>query len=177
MTLPKVQPLPDSLAAAQRGDRQATEALVRQLLPFVRVTLARYAGHGPDLDDLTQEVLVKVVRALPTFRGDAALTTWVHRIAVRHVYRAGRKKGDVVHLDFDIEVASRAAADLDLSRLLDTIDTLPPHLRLVFVLRHVEGYGAREIAEMLDQPQGTVATRIRSARLALQRLLTAWGSP
>ena len=162
------------LEGARRGDPAATEALVRELLPFVRSTVHRYAGPIPEVDDWTQEVLVTVLRHLASFRGDARLTTWVHRIAVRHVIRQGTARGEVVHLDFDLPAEATAARDLALSRLLDAIDDLPPALRTVFVLRYIEGHTAREIGEMLDHPRGTVATRLRSARLALQRTLRAW---
>lgn len=150
------------------------EALLRDLLPRIRRTVARYAGTGPDYDDLVQEVLVNVARGLPAFRGEASIDTWVHAIAVRAVCRR-RPTGDLLSFE-DRDAPSTADPDawIGLGRLSSAVDELPPARRAVFVLHDVEGYTRDEIAALLDIPDGTVADRLRRAREQLQRLLRAW---
>ena len=169
------QPAPAArLDAARAGDRAATEALLRELLPRIRRTVARYAGTGPEFDDIVQEVLMSVVRGLPAFRGDAALETWAHAICVRAACRR-RATGDL--LSFEERDAASAEDPSDwvgLGRLSAAVDELPPARRAVFVLHDVEGYTRDEIAALLELPGGTVADRLRRAREQLQRLLRAW---
>ena len=169
------QPAPAArLDAARAGDRAATEALLRELLPRIRRTVARYAGTGPEFDDIVQEVLMSVVRGLPAFRGDAALETWVHAICVRAACRR-RATGDLLSFeDRDAASAEDPSDWVGLGRLSAAVDELPPARRAVFVLHDVEGYTRDEIATLLELPGGTVADRLRRAREQLQRLLRAW---
>lgn len=94
-------------AAAGSGDARALEELLRALAdPIYRLCL-RMTANAADAEDATQEVLVKVTTRLGSFRGEAALTTWAHRIAVNHLLDRRKSAVEVIGLDFD-----KFAADL-----------------------------------------------------------------
>jgi RNA polymerase sigma factor (sigma-70 family) len=83
--VPAVDPSPRLVAAAVNGDRCALEDVLRAVVDDVRRLAQRMLWHPQDAEDATQEILVKVATRLNTFRGDARVTTWVHRIAVNHL--------------------------------------------------------------------------------------------
>lgn len=163
------------LEAARAGDPQARAALLRHLLPRIRATLARYVGTGPDLDDLTQEALVDVLRGLPGYRGEAPIEAWVTRIAQRRAWSRRRPAAEVLPFDGERHgvVAGwegRGAAD----DLVAAVEALPPPRRTVLMMHDVEGYSAREVGEILGVPLGTVSDRLREARHQLRRALRWW---
>lgn len=149
--------------------------MLRALLPGIRRRLARYVGTGPELDDCTQDVLLSVARGLPAFRGEASIDTWVYRICVRRASasRTARMK-QPLSLDREPAVSGGAEGLHTLRRLAEAVDQLPASRRVVFVLHDVEGHTSQELASLLDLPRGTVADRLRRARLELRRILRAW---
>jgi RNA polymerase sigma-70 factor (ECF subfamily) len=76
-------PLDQALSRARRGDRDAFEAIYHHAVGRVYALARRLEGHDGEAEDLTQEVFLRVWRARPSFRGDSALNTWIHGIAVR----------------------------------------------------------------------------------------------
>ncbi len=87
-------PTPEELARrATRGDRAAQEALVRAIQPPVRRLALRMLAEPSEAEDATQEILIKVLRGLRSFRGDSRLTTWVHTVAANHL-RTLRTRGN-----------------------------------------------------------------------------------
>lgn len=95
------------VAAARSGDARALEALLRALVdPLYRLCL-RMSASAADAEDATQEVLLKVTAGLGRFRGEAAVTTWAHRIALNHLLDRRKSSVEALGLDFD-----RFAADL-----------------------------------------------------------------
>lgn len=166
--------LDESIARAKRGDRDAFEAVYRHAAGRVYALALRLEGHHGDAEDLTQEVFLKVWNALPSFRGDAALGTWIHGIAVRTAIDRYRRDGRFAKLtdasDFQTMTARPAARDLDLEA---AIRALPPGMRRFFVLQVVEGYAQHEVAEMAGVAVGTVKSQVFEAR---RRLRAAMGS-
>jgi RNA polymerase sigma-70 factor, ECF subfamily len=168
-------PTPQSVAvldAARSGDRAAVGALLASELPRIRRTVARYVG-GTDVDDVAQEVLIEVYRGLANFRGDSALSTWIHTICVRRAYAHRRKRRwllPLTALRFMADRSDRRAdAHMELSGLWKELERLPPDRRTVFVLHDLEGHTGPEIANLLDIPVTTVHTRLRAARLEIRR--------
>ena len=82
----------DALAAAG-GDRDAFERLYRSQLPRVYSLVARMLGDQREAEEVVQDVFVRAWRKLPTFRGDAALSTWLHRLAVNVVLSRRKSEG------------------------------------------------------------------------------------
>jgi RNA polymerase sigma factor (sigma-70 family) len=107
------------VGSAQDGDRRALEALITGTYERVYRLALRMTARPPDAEDATQEILIKVITRLSTFRGEAAFTTWVHRIAVNHLL--DRAKSCVEQMDLTFE---SYAADL-LDGLAATPTTAP----------------------------------------------------
>src|SRR6185295_1435674 len=144
--------------------------------------------RAEDAEDLTQETFVRMFRALarydPTRPFGAWLFTIASRLCIDHIRRSRmkmvsmswREPGSEEERTMEIEdqgllpdeLASHAEEE---QRVQTLIDTLPPHYRIVVVLRHQQNLSYEEIAEMLELPLGTVKARIHRARALLKRHL------
>ena len=163
--------------AAASDDESAFEALYRTHAKRIYSLAYRFAGNAAEAEELLQEIFLQAYRKLGGFRGEAALGTWLHRLAVNrcldHV-RSRAARQDAVTVPLNAEAPPPARADsgpithLDLER---AIAQLPDGCRLAFVLHDVEGYGHREIAERLGIATGTSKSQVHKARLRLRRLL------
>jgi RNA polymerase sigma-70 factor (ECF subfamily) len=155
--------------------------LVELHLPQVWATVWRVLRHREDTEDVVQDVFVTAHRAIAGFRGDAKLSTWLHRIAVtralNHVERAEeklRRASDPI--DPEAPGGPRAignplgaleAKEL-LRRLADCLAKLPAAWRAVLALRDAEDNSYDQIAEILQVELGTVRSRLARARVALK---------
>ena len=110
--MPVVEISPSVVAAAVGGDQRALEQLLRAVAVDVRRLAQRMLWHPQDAEDATQEILVKVATRLSTFRGDARVTTWVHRIAVNHLLTMRRGRAEDPGLTFT-DFGDDLARDLD----------------------------------------------------------------
>lgn len=99
--------LADLAASARTGDAEALDGLVRGIQDDVYRLALRMTAHPADAEDATQEVLVKIVTRLDSFRGEASVRTWVYRIAVNHILDRRKSRVEALALDFD-----RFGADL-----------------------------------------------------------------
>lgn len=166
------------IAAAAQGDMRAFRTLYDLHLSYVTRCVARLLGQAPDLEDVVQEAFIAIYRALPSFRGDCAFTTWLYRVA-RNVAIDHLRKRRVSTVELDAWRPLRADADQwahlearDLCRALyAALDTLSIEHREVFVLHEVEGMKLREIAELTNESVNTVAARVRRTREKLQSVL------
>lgn len=134
-------------------------------------------------EDIAQETLVKAWLALPTFRADASMRSWVLRIAHNTAISTVRRRRAVVMdpMDFpeeptlpDRSVESKVQSDVVMSEFIDALDLLDDLSRSIVVLREVEGMPYDEIAEVLDVPMPTVKTRLLRARRKLGSALREW---
>src|SRR5574337_43308 len=99
------------VARARGGDRRALDQLVREMNDLVFRLAARMLGDAHDAEDATQEILIKLVTAPDSFRGDSALRTWVYRVAANHLLSArGRRAKNLVE-SFE-ELSARLDAGL-----------------------------------------------------------------
>lgn len=166
--------LDESIARAKRGDRDAFEVVYRHAVGRVYALALRLEGNRDAADDLTQDVFIKVWQALPSFRGDAALSTWIHGIVVRTAIDRYRRVGKLAGLtdasDFQGMAAPSTMTNLDLDA---AILALPAGMRRCFVLHIVEGYPQQEVADMAGIALGTVKSQVFEAR---KRLRAALGS-
>jgi RNA polymerase sigma-70 factor, ECF subfamily len=141
----------------------------------------RMTGNTAEAEDLTQDVFLQLHRKLQSFRGDAAFTTWLHRLTVNHVlmhFRKRRVRSEVTTEDGEmpdqIDPDSDnplAAPHVDRIALTTAIDKLPPGYRKVFILHDVEGFEHEEIATILRCSSGTSKSQLHKARLKLRKLL------
>lgn len=171
---------PELVARARAGDTDALEALTTRVYPRVRRWCLVHTGDPVDADDLTQDVLVQILRKLPGFRGDSRFTTWLYTVA-RHAavdaHRArARRRRAVDHPDADHGV--RPSPPLDpLARLERTraeallrglADALPERQRQVFELAEFQGRPTAEIAAILGIEPVSVRAHLFKARKALR---------
>jgi RNA polymerase sigma-70 factor (ECF subfamily) len=177
------------LEAWRRDEGSAREASFRELVAHFERPLLRLATHltGSPVDapDVVQEVLLALHRALPSFRGEARLSTFVYRIALRAAaqHRARRPCGlgaadeDEVWrqlVDPGVLPDRRAAAREEIRRMLAAMSRLSLEHRSVLSLSAIEGLGPARIAEVLGLPEGTVWSRLHLAR---RKLLEALREP
>ena len=144
--------------------------------PALARVVASYAPPGADREDLAQEVAMALVRALPAFRGEASLKTYVlriaHNVCLRQVMRDRRWKVDPIAeiADSAPSAERRAIRREEETRLLDAIRKLPVGLRQVLTLA-LEELPQREIAEVLGITENAVAIRMHRARRLLKARL------
>lgn len=135
---------------------------------------SRIAGPE-DADEVAQEAFVRILRGMPKFRGDAALGTWIYRLAVNaaltHVSRRPKRaEGDEVLENLPASTAN--ARDPGLSaRLERALQALPAGYRAVLVLHDVEGLSHEECAEIVGCRVGTSKSQLHKARARMRELL------
>jgi RNA polymerase sigma-70 factor, ECF subfamily len=169
------------IRAAMEGRRDAAESLLAQLLPRVR-TLVRCSVQGDsEVDDITQEALVAILRGLPTYRGEGAFVSWADRVVVRVTFAASRRAraercqvGSEEAEELAEELAEETSPeDCLLRRQLEKrLEQLSGEQRRALLLHHVMGMSVPEMAEVLKVPFETVRTRLRMGRAHLRELLS-----
>ena len=173
------------LARARQGDREAFDGLVRLHLPRVWAVVWRMLRQREDTEDVVQEVFLAAFQGLPAYRGEARLSTWLHRIAVsraiNHLQRAEERASRArVQLDDVLDslpvaagpggspLQALQAGELQ-RRLADCLGRLPAPFRAILALRDVEEAPYEGIAATLGIALGTVRSRLARARLALRQ--------
>lgn len=161
------------LEQARSGDVRAFEHLYRSLSPRVYGLCLRLARNTAEAQDCTQETFVIAWQRLGEFRGESALGTWLHRIALNEVL--GRRRRQVTEARHLVAVgaeSNRTHSDpATLEDLERAIAKLPERARDVFVLRAIYGYTHEEIGGLLDVTVGTSKTHYFRARQLLAALL------
>ncbi len=169
------------IARAASGDRAAARALYDRHASRVYRLAYRMCGDQDLAADLTQDVFVRVFGQLGQFRGDAAFSTWMHRVAINTCLNALRKVKRFRTREVALEQADErpgAASDRDpvLHAALSTaIDALPEPLRVALVMHTIEGYTHGEIADALGIAEGTSKSRVFDARARLRETLATHG--
>lgn len=181
----------------RNGDRDAYRELVDRHAPMVFALVRRYCADPAEAEDLAQEVFVRAYEGLDDFRGDAAFSSWLYRIAVNRCRDwAKSPRRDDRSLDELAEPGtssgrrsadSAEAAEVGLStppepeetlereerarRLRRAIGELTPDYAVPFLLKYEEELSYREIAERLDVTEGALKVRVHRARARLRELL------
>lgn len=158
---------------ARRGDPRAERAIYDGHVDRVFGLAYRMTGDQDLAEDLTQETFVRAFGSLDRFRGDAALSTWLHAIAMRTVIsglRKVRRLRDHEQTTDELPVAAaRPAAETELQLVIEAaLDAMPEELRTVFLLHDLEGFKHREIGEGLEISPGTSKSRLHRARAWLR---------
>jgi RNA polymerase sigma-70 factor, ECF subfamily len=166
------------------GDQAAWETIVRQNWRKVFNVAYKFVGKHDEAEDLTQDIFLKIFKALSTFDRRANFQTWIisisRNLCIDH-YRSVRKERQTIARDVDtgdlqpasLERTPYAVAEhQDLRALLrQALETLPVTLRTAVVLRDLQELSYQEIADKLGLPEGTVKSRINRGRLELGRQL------
>lgn len=180
------------LDRARQGDREAFGRLVRRHQRRVYATALHILGNHGDADDVAQEAFVRAYRGLSSFDGRADFFTWLYRITINTALNALRsdKRGAALHQRGHAEAAhvggrpealgqgaqtpaQKAHQVSEVTRVLEAVATLTPPLRVTLVLATVEEMPHKQIAELLEIPEGTVAWRVNEARRLLKLKLAA----
>jgi RNA polymerase sigma-70 factor, ECF subfamily len=169
----------------RKGDLGAFEEVYRAHSGRLYSVACRMLGNPADAEDLLQEIFLAAHRKLDSYRGEAALGTWLYRLATNlcldHLRsRAARTNQVTGALDDEIglqDTASRGLAErtvtkMDIERALQA---LPEGCRAAFVLHDVEGLEHREVADVLGIAEGTSKSQVHKARLRLRTLLGGRG--
>jgi RNA polymerase sigma-70 factor (ECF subfamily) len=176
---------------AADGDADAFERIMRRHNRLLFRTARSVLKDDAEAEDALQEAYLRAWRALPGFRADAQLSTWLVRIVLNEALGRLRRRGaQVIPLDADTEIADveltgaavdesadrqpeRQAMRAELRRLMEArIDRLPEAFRTVFMLRAVEELSVEEVATALGVPEATVRTRFFRARSLLREGLS-----
>src|SRR5690554_1048678 len=140
----------DLIEQAEQGSADAIDALYRRHASRVYSVVRRLTGDDAQAEDAAQETWLRVMRSLPTFRGQAMFSTWLHRIAVNCALygRRKRERNRLRELQLQETLPAPTGAEstpLLRVRLEQAIDQLPEGMRRVLVLHDVEGYTHEEI--------------------------------
>jgi RNA polymerase sigma-70 factor, ECF subfamily len=173
-------PLGDAelLAAHVNGDPDAFSELVNRHRDRLWAVALRTLGQPEDAADALQDALLSAYRGAAGFRGNSAVTTWLHRIVVNACLDLARRRSvrptEPLH---DDRASDRPAPDTVSERetslaVLAALRTLPPEQAAAVVLVDIEGYPVSDVAEILDVPVGTVKSRCARARARLAEQLS-----
>jgi len=163
------------IARARAGDRDAVGDLFVLHSPSVRRLLRSVLGPGEDLDDLTQEVFVRVHRSVARYRGDSAFSTWLHRLTVNtalsHLRTLGRRHLPTDPASIALDMKDEAPDTHDLAvgremvrRLYAILDTISPKRRAAFTLFEIEGRDLAQLAELMGISKAAAKSRVWFAR-------------
>lgn len=193
LSMVKTETLPEiNLDALKAHDPQEIIRFVESYSPFIYRLALKIIGDSQDAEDILQETFIKALRNLPSFEGRSSLATWLHRITVNEaLMQIRRQKNNLISLDEEPAGDEGSTEPLQIvdwnhlpeedllsvearQHLDQAIGKLSPLLRVVFVLRDIEGLTVRETAEALNLTETAVKTRLLRARLRLRDDLTAY---
>lgn len=178
------------LERAKAGDINAFELLVESYQRRIFNIALRMLGNYDDANDLAQEVLIRIYKAIKSFKEQSSFSTWIYRITTNVCLDEIRKRKNKKLISLDEEVK---VEDGDMKRQFESDDPTPEELvekhelkkivndavamlseehRIAIILRDMQGLSYEEIAESLKLPEGTVKSRINRARQSLKNILT-----
>jgi RNA polymerase sigma-70 factor (ECF subfamily) len=165
------------------GDDRAFSELVDRYKDLVYGLVWRMTSERSRVDDMAQDVFLKVHRGLPYFRGEARLSTWIYRIVQNVCVQERSRRAPEVPLESGDDERRRshepsgpdaAFGDFELrDRLEKAIAQLPDHYRLLIAAHYLKGVQYEALAETLNLPLGTVKTHLHRAKRRLREILEA----
>lgn len=181
-----------SLKALQAGDRAEFARLVDTYSTQIYRLALKMLADEQDAEDVLQNTFMKALQAIKNFEGRSSLSTWLYRIAVNEALMSLRRQKPTISVAMDYEddedeiqhptqftdwcclpeedlLSAESKKHLDLA-----IRRLPEKLRIVFILRDIEGLSIRETSEALDLTETAVKTRLLRARLNLREQLSSY---
>jgi RNA polymerase sigma-70 factor (ECF subfamily) len=175
------------------GDEESFAMLVDETSGKIYRTLLQILGNEQDAEDILQDTYLKAYRAIPEFENRSGLYTWLHRIALNEALMQIRiRKPQIVSIDDnepfsdDLDIEQKDIVDFcclpegellskESRHFLDqAVQTLPESLRIVFVMRDIEGLSTQETADALQISENNVKIRLMRARMILRKKLSAY---
>ena len=177
--------------ALKHGEEWAYERLYDEYAPRIGGIAKSYLGYD-DVDDIVQEVMMRIFKGIKNFRGDSKLSTWIHRIAVNACKDAlnKKKKKKEIFTNFiedsdeegfsymafeDSNLVEEALEEMNYNSIMEALEKLSPENRLLIKLRDIDGMSYEDIAKILGKPVGTVKSRLHYARKKLKELVEGGG--
>ena len=183
----------DLVRRARDGDISAYDDLVKRYQERIYATIYHMTSNHEDASDLAQEAFIKAFSALKSFKGGSSFYTWLYRIAINEALMLVRKRkpqtvsvGESNSFDTDAESEGMEIVDFcclpegellssESRQFLDrAVQNLPENLRVVFVMRDLEGLSIQETAEALSLSENNIKTRLLRARLRLRQELSVY---
>lgn len=173
------------VAKAQHEDAEAFSELVRLFRARVAQIIRKYVNEPAEVEDLSQEVFLKVHRYIKTFKGESSFYTWLYSVtaSIAKNYLINLKRMPLVntvdnnlsdYLDVIVDTHENVnpqdilVSNETQTKIIDTLEKLPKILHEVLILREIEGLSYEKISEVLDIPEGTVRSRIHRARQVIE---------
>jgi RNA polymerase sigma factor (sigma-70 family) len=179
---PSTVDVEDLARAAAAGDAAALDALLVAVTPGVLQLCARFLPYREDAEEACQDTLLALARGIGRFEGRSSFRTWLHRLAAnraRSTYQRlrGRFAAEAAGIPLPDRPDPRRTSVVAGTRLdlLDALDEMGAELAEPVTLRDVLSLSYREIATLLDIPEGTVKSRIHEGRRRLREGLAAHG--
>ncbi len=169
------------IAGCRKGERRAQVALYQQYKDWVFNIALRMTNQQQEAEDISQKVFLQIFRKIASFRGDAALSSWIYRMTVNiciNHFRKEKKRKE--HISNELSAVGEQGTSGLQSRnegfnlaphLKAAIRALPAGYRMVFVLHDIEGHKHEEIARMLKISSGTSKSQLHKARKELRTYL------
>ena len=180
------------LEKLRAGDPAAFAQLVEANQRAVYNLALRMLNNSQEAEDVLQETFLSAYKALPGFEGRSSLSTWLYRIASNaSLMRLRKKQPETTSIDEPLELEEGGSLprqfvdwssvpedellDEESRRVMDeAVAELPDGLRIVFILRDIEGLSTQETGEALELSESAVKTRLHRARLTLREKLSAY---
>ncbi|MCJ7626419.1 MAG: sigma-70 family RNA polymerase sigma factor [Anaerolineaceae bacterium] len=184
-----------SIQALKEGDRSEYARLVDEYSGMIFRLALKILNNQQDAEDVLQETFIKAFQHIPTFQGHSSISTWLYRISTNEALMMIRKRkpetGSVSLEEYEdhddnepmqIEdwccLPEEELLSAETKEYLDeAIQNISNNLKVVFLLRDVEGFSVRETAEILEISEASVKTRLSRARMRLQQELSKYFSP
>ena len=169
------------ISLVAQGDEKVFEQLVHKYEQAVFSTIYRYIGNRDDVEDLAQEIFLKVWRNAKKFKGKSKFSTWLYRIVVNHCINY-RRKHKYKHTSLD-ELTEKGITPESLKVMPDweqrrrvelvrkAVNELPERQRMALVLSQFEGRSYREVAEIMKVSLSSVESLIFRGRSSLREKL------
>ncbi|MFN4189386.1 MAG: RNA polymerase sigma factor [Pseudothermotoga sp.] len=173
------------LRGLRRGEDWAYRWLYEEFAGKIGSVAKAYLG-ADDVDDVVQEVMLRVFKGVRKFKGDSKLSTWVYRIAINvckdylSKYRRRNEvltdftedeEGSMPHPVSESDTSLQATGEIAYEKIMDAIERLSADDRLLIKLRDVDGLSYEEISQIVDKPVGSVKSSLHYARKRLKKLL------
>lgn len=179
------------VAQAVNGDKDALENLVRAIQDKIYGLAVRMLGFPQDAQDATQEILIKIITSLGSFRGDSAFTTWVYRVAANHLLNTRKRRAELNSLTFEqlgqlidtgLEYSQQQAMppvaeerllarEVEIACTQGLLFCLDREHRLAFILSEIFEVDSIEASQILDITPAAFRQRLSRARKALREFL------
>jgi len=169
----------------KKGDRDALEEIVKRYSQKIYNLALHVTRDAAAAEEIMQEVFLTILSKIHTLTHDAYFSTWLYRVAMNAAYGYLRKERKYTEQTVSEDLENETAAEYDWSSLSDdilvseeskdilrtSIDSLPDTMRMVVILKDVEGFKNEEISQALDLSVPAVKSRLHRGRLILRRAL------